>query len=196
MKIFKVICFFSLLLLFASCNQIIKKFAGVHDPRPESVESLMKFLKKKGLSQDHVYVFKDSTSFIDHFQYSWTFPKAYVYNQDYLLLDVIEKDTCTKQTWNMVEALSGAGSYPVDSNRTLPQLLKNIERTDGQEPGANTLPLSDFYVVLYWAKFTGKVSIREIKFIEKTLAAKQDSMNIELLKVSCDPLVSWGSEKQ
>jgi len=195
MKTFRFFYVLAFIMLFSSCGQIISTIYGIHKPRIESQENLIKYLKKKGLNQDNIYFLKDTAAFYDHHRAHRGVPKVYVYNRDYLQIDIIKKDTCSKQSYDFIDSLSTAIIYPVDSNKTLKQVLENFVTPEGQVTTIGMLQKSDFYAVIYWAKYAGRFNKRDMDYWDETLLAKRDSMKIEILKVNCDPLESWVSEK-
>lgn len=167
---------------------------GAHAPRPETPESIFKYLKKKKINDDNIYFLKDSMAFYNYFQGFGKLPSVKIYNNDLYLLDIIKKDTCSGQTDKMIRALSLNNSYPVDSSRTLEHVLINIMRSDGNEIKTDKLDSSDFFVLMYWAKFTGKLNKKNIAYWEEQLRKKEDSLNLTIFKINCDPLESWWSE--
>ena len=94
-----------------------------------------------------------------------------------------------------LENLSLNNNYKVDSNILLTDELNQYETIDGNIIIKGNLPIANFYVIIQWAKFAGKLNKRDVKSWNETLNKKESEMKIEIFNVCCDPLESWWSEK-
>lgn len=194
MKNAKLLLFLILVTLGTSCSKIMMVFYGAHQPRIETPESIYKYLEKKSIKTNNVYFLKDSTAFYEYFDAFGKLPRVYIYNNNKYLLDIIEKDTCSGQTDDMIYHLSTNKIYPIDSSRILEQVMANILTSNGYKISTDTINSSDFYVMMYFAKFTGKLNKQNISYWEQQLIMKEDSLNLTIYKICCDPLESWWSE--
>lgn len=194
MKKFKVLIFLALISMVLACKPIFKTIYGFHDPRTETKENLTNFFKKNVMSDQAIYFFADSNAFFNFFNTKWHVPYVSIYNKNRYYLNIIEKDTCVNQIYHMVGDLSLNNNYPIDSTTNLSATLNQFETPEGDKISIDSGSKTDFYVVIQWAKFVGKLNKRDVKSWNETLNKKKDEMNIEIFNLCCDPLESWWSE--
>jgi len=194
MKKLSILSFLALVTMVFSCTPVLKIIYGMHNPKPETKKNLNKYIEKQGISVETVYYFTDSNSFYNYYNQKWQIPKISIYNHNHLFLRIIEKDTCVNQRYEMAENLSIHNNYQVDSSEHLLDILNQFETKDGKKIDIDNGLKTDFYIVIHWAKFTGKLNKRDVKSWNKTFNNKKNKMNIEIFYLCCDPLKSWWSE--
>jgi len=166
-------------------------FYGIHQPKAETIENIYDYLERKKINDDNIYFFKDSLCYFDFLENQNKTSKVNIYNKDQFLLRIIQKDTCSAQTEEMINELSLTNNYAIDSTNTLGQSLLNYVDRYGKGISVDSLAQSDYYVLMYWAKFAGKLNKKNTAFWEKELNSKGDEMNIKIFKICCDPLQIW-----
>ena len=86
-------------------------------------------------------------------------------------------------------------SFKVDTTHSLKKVLKHCYNYQDNKVSMKDLPKTDFYVVVYWAKFAGrKFGYKQgVGYMESDI--KEDTLkknSITLVKINTDLQESWG----
>lgn len=194
MKTTHILFFIAILVSSTSCTRILMFLKGAHSPRPENESTVRGFSEKMEWPQDNIFIFADSSGFYNYHRNIGTYPWISFYNKDMYLLNVREKGECAGVIDSVIHNLALGNIYPVDSTSRLPSLIPMLCDLDGEPLQISDLKQSDFYVVLYWAIFIGKLNKNNVKVWEEQLNEKAQTMGITVLKVNCDIMESWLEE--
>lgn len=182
----KIILLFSLLLL-ASCQPIMKAIYGIKKPDIENQESITKKALKFGLdttnivsvtSKDFPYVLK-----------STSIPNAAIYDSNGKYIEYRQTDTsCNAGLFDFIPKLSLSGIYNKPDSSSLAEEWTKFRDLKGKEM---TLPNNaDFYLLIYWNVWTGKLNKDHVKIWED-LARENKNCKIKVIKVNLDIQEYW-----
>ena len=152
-------------LLFSAsygCKTYMKYKYGITRPREETTEKLVSFLKKQHFPEENLYVFSDSTSYIQYVRdpvFRKNLLSHMIFDREGTLL---QRDT-TKCQWagyNMVKSLNTDSTYRKCSGLQLEQLLRHIEPFGKDAAHEVIVKDPDFTIIVTWAKFLGKYNYR------------------------------------
>ncbi|NBR13505.1 MAG: hypothetical protein EBU01_02855 [Crocinitomicaceae bacterium] len=177
---------FSILTL-ASCQPIMKAIYGIKKPDIENQESITKKALKFGLdttnivsvtSKDFPYVLK-----------STSIPNAAIYDSNGKYIEYRQTDTsCNAGLFDFIPKLNLSGTYNKPDSSSLAEEWTKFRDLKGNEM---TLPNNaDFYLLIYWNVWTGKLNKDHVKIWED-LARENKNCKIKVIKVNLDIQEYW-----
>jgi hypothetical protein len=177
---------FSLLTL-ASCQPIMKAIYGIKKPDIENQESITKKALKFGLdttnivsvtSKDFPYVLK-----------STSIPNAAIYDSNGKYIEYRQTDTsCNAGLFDFIPKLNVSGTYNKPDSSGLAE-----EWTKFRDLKGNVMNLpnnADFYLLIYWNVWTGKLNKDHVKIWED-LARENKNCKIKVIKINLDIQEYW-----
>lgn len=179
-----------LALTFTACQTIMKKIYGIKDPDVENRKSIVKKANKFGLDttdmvtvngKDFLYVMKDRS-----------IPDASIYDKNGKYIEYKQTDTsCNAGLFQFIPALNLMGKYNQPDHATLETELKKYRSLSG-DTLAPYKP-ADFYVLIYWTVWTGKLNKDHVKVWED-LAKSNKNCKIKVIKVNLDVQEYWNKD--
>jgi hypothetical protein len=177
---------FSLLTL-ASCQPIMKAIYGIKKPDIENQESITKKALKFGLdttnivsvtSKDFPYVLK-----------STSIPNAAIYDSNVKNIEYRQTDTsCNAGLFDFIPKLNLSGTYNKPDSSSLVEEWTKFRDLKGN---AMNLPNNaDFYLLIYWNVWTGKLNKDHVKIWED-LARENKNCKIKVIKINLDIQEYW-----
>jgi hypothetical protein len=177
---------FSLLTL-ASCQPIMKAIYGIKKPDIENQESITKKALKFGLdttnivsvtSKDFPYVLK-----------STSIPNAAIYDSNGKYIEYRQTDTsCNAGLFDFIPKLNLSGTYNKPDSSSLVEEWTKFRDLKGN---AMNLPNNaDFYLLIYWNVWTGKLNKDHVKIWED-LARENKNCKIKVIKINLDIQEYW-----
>jgi hypothetical protein len=177
---------FSLFVL-ASCQPIMKAIYGIKKPDIENQESITKKALKFGLdttnivsvtSKDFPYVIK-----------STSIPNAAIYDSKGKYIEYRQSDTsCNAGLFDFIPKLNVSGTYNKPDSSSLAEEWTKFRDLKGN---AMNLPNNaDFYLLIYWNVWTGKLNKDHVKIWED-LARENKNCKIKVIKVNLDIQEYW-----
>jgi hypothetical protein len=178
---------FTAILALASCQPIMKAIYGIKKPDIENQESITKKALKFGLdttnivsvtSKDFPYVLK-----------STSIPNAAIYDSNGKYIEYRQTDTsCNAGLFDFIPKLSLSGTYNKPDSSSLAEEWTKFRDLKGKEM---TLPNNaDFYLLIYWNVWTGKLNKDHVKIWED-LARENKNCKIKVIKVNLDIQEYW-----
>jgi hypothetical protein len=178
---------FAAILVLASCQPIMKAIYGIKKPDIENQESITKKALKFGLdttnivsvtSKDFPYVLK-----------STSIPNAAIYDSNGKYIEYRQTDTsCNAGLFDFIPKLNLSGTYNKPDSSSLAE-----EWTKFRDLKGNTMSLPkniDFYLLIYWNVWTGKLNKDHVKIWED-LARENKNCKIKVIKVNLDIQEYW-----
>ena len=178
---------FAAILALASCQPIMKAIYGIKKPDIENQESITKKALKFGLdttnivsvtSKDFPYVLK-----------STSIPNAAIYDSNGKYIEYRQTDTsCNAGLFDFIPKLNLSGTYNKPDSSSLAE-----EWTKFRDLKGNTMSLpknTDFYLLIYWNVWTGKLNKDHVKIWED-LARENKNCKIKVIKVNLDIQEYW-----
>jgi hypothetical protein len=178
---------FAAILVLASCQPIMKAIYGIKKPDIENQESITKKALKFGLdttnivsvtSKDFPYVLK-----------STSIPNAAIYDSNGKYIEYRQTDTsCNAGLFDFIPKLNLSGTYNKPDSSSLAEEWTKFRDLKGN---AMNLPNNaDFYLLIYWNVWTGKLNKDHVKIWED-LARENKNCKIKVIKVNLDIQEYW-----
>ena len=178
---------FAAILVLASCQPIMKAIYGIKKPDIENQESITKKALKFGLdttnivsvtSKDFPYVLK-----------STSIPNAAIYDSNGKYIEYRQTDTsCNAGLFDFIPKLNVSGTYNKPDSSSLAEEWTKFRDLKGN---AMNLPNNaDFYLLIYWNVWTGKLNKDHVKIWED-LARENKNCKIKVIKVNLDIQEYW-----
>ena len=180
------------ILTLASCQPIMKAIYGIKKPDIENQESITKKALKFGLdttnivsvtSKDFPFVLK-----------STSIPNAAIYDSEGKYIEYRQSDTsCNAGLFDFIPKLSLSGNYNKPDSASL-----SVEWTKFRDLKGNTMSLpknTDFYLLIYWNVWTGKLNNDHVKIWED-LARENKNCKIKVIKVNLDIQEYWETKEK
>ena len=189
MKNIAIILFSTFLLL--SCQPILKKIYGIKDPEVESEKTILKAAKKYKLDSTNILTV-DSKDFL-YVLNGQSIPDAAIYDKNGKYIEYRQTDTsCNAGLFQFIPSLNLSDQYNQPDSTDLKTELKKYRDLKGNE--LKTIESADFYVMIYWTVWTGKLNKDHVKIWED-LAKENKNAKIKVLKVNLD-LQSWWDKQE
>lgn len=170
-----------------SCNPIMKKMYGIKDPELESEKSI----KKSALKND-----MDTSNIVT--VYSRVYPKmlkgrsipdASIYDSRGNYIEYRQSDTsCNAGLFEFIPNLNVDTKYNQPDSSNLSVELFKFRDLKGNP--IKEVEKADFYVLIYWAVWTGKLNKNHVKVWED-LAKNNKNCRVKVIKVNLDFQEHW-----
>jgi hypothetical protein len=181
-----------LVLAFASCQTIARKMYGIKDPGIESRKTIVKKARKYGLDTSNI-VTVNSKDFLRTLK-GKGIPDAAIYDKSGKYIEYRQTDTsCNAGLFGFIPALNLTDKYNQPDSANLDTQLKKFRDLAG-----NTLAPSeaaDFYLLIYWTVWTGKLNKDHVKAWED-LAKNNKNCKIKVVKVNLDLQKYWDKDER
>ena len=179
------------LLLFISCKPLLLKMYHIKQPAVENRSSILKSAQRYGLDTAGIYTVS-AKDFPATFS-GRPLPDILVFDSSGNYIDY--RDTgnyCNGVLLDFIPSLHPEGAYSKTGKTTLQEELEKLRDLNGQEISA-PLAKADFYLLVYWSVWLGKMNRNQVKVWEE-LARQNKKSNIKVLKVNLDLQESWPPE--
>jgi len=177
--------------LFLSCQPILKKIYGIKDPEIESEKTILKAAKKYKLDSTNILTV-NSKDFL-YVLNGQSIPDAAIYDKNGKYIEYRQTDTsCNAGLFQFIPSLNLTDLYNQPDSSDLKSELKKYRDLKGND--LKILESADFYVIIYWAVWTGKLNKDHVKIWED-LAKENKNTKIKVLKVNLD-LQSWWNKQE
>ena len=197
MKDFTLLLLFASMMLTSSCKFLLFKYEGVKEPALENHASLSKFLSSKRIDTSEILCLRDIDALNNFYLSKIGTPDALFFNREKKMVDYRSS----------VEDCNGMVPIFIDKGDSI-NLVKPIE---GEYLDKYLEPIAieksgkkfildsqdyDVYMVVYWAKYLGKVSKRKVyEWQEHLKKANQNGQKMRMILVSVDYQQFWGITK-
>jgi len=181
----------AILILFSSCQAIMKKMYGIKDPDIENERSIKKVAAKYKLDQENI-VTVNSTDFLKELR-GKSIPDVAIFDANGHYIEYRQTDTsCNAGLFKFIPELNLQGVYNKTGSTNLQAELTKLRDLSGNALKATEG--SDFYILIYWTVWTGKLNKDHVKIWED-LAVNNKNCKIKILKVNLDLQEYWGANK-
>ena len=193
---YKVFLFILLALVFSNCKFVLKKVYGITQPKLEDDVSLNNFLRKLKIKDEPIYTFKNIDTLYKFYSKA-SIPEAFFFNQQGFFVDYRETPTsCNAGIKNFIADLKNRSQDRLDTNKIIHNHTIRLVDKNKQTVVFEQLPKTEFYVVMYWAKFIGKTNNKILDWQKAIAEARKKGLSITTIYVSCDYQKSWGIVKK
>lgn len=199
MKIMKILLFnkknISIVLLAISltgCSSIMKAMYGIKKPKVENEASIMKWLKKVEMSSDNVVTlsysgFKSTLTAIKN-----KMPEVFVFNKNGEYIPYGDEWACNAHAFNFIESLNDTTHYATGNKMKLDDEITQMRNLKGEALNSQIkTPETDFYILIFCAKYAGKLNKNHAKVWEQQ-ALNNKKSQIKVVKVDMDLQEFWG----
>jgi hypothetical protein len=187
----KVILLLSLLTL-ASCQPIMMKIYGIKDPEIENQKTITKRALKYELDTSDI-VTVSSKEFLNVLN-GQSIPDAAIYDRNGKYIEYRLTDTsCNAGLFQFIPSLNLTTKYNQPDSADLKTELNKFRDFEGnilKQPEA-----ADFYMLIYWTVWTGKLNKNHVKIWED-LAKDNKNCNIKVIKVNLDIQEYWEEQER
>jgi len=197
MKIRLLLWVVPLLLIVSGCRTLLGFRYGMSQPREETPETLISFLKKEKFPVNGMYLFDDSASYFKALR-DPVFRKNIL---SHMVFDrrghLLERDTnqCQWAGYDFIRALNRDSSYQECPGYRLGPLLDCIRPFGGPGRYDSVTGPPDYVVVITWARFIGKYNQR--LFVLSGAVQENTTASIRLIYLNVDMQKSWNlSDRQ
>ena len=195
-RFFSLISTIMLILVLMSCTSIIKLCSGIKNPKPETKESISGFLDEIGYASNDFYIIKDSNAFMRMMRGISGVPEAEFFdcNGNFIPYKQSEK-SCNAGIDSFIDQLMQNKIYSTNFNNINSRLVNILDANTMQSVTFQHLPKSDYYTILYFAKYTGKKLNKEhINVWIEEINNRNEEGNLKMcyLLVSLDFMDFWG----
>ncbi len=197
MKNLLIFCF--VLLTCSACQRVLLKAYGIEQPQLESYHSLKSFLDDYAIESEEIYVFKDTTTFNQFLKKGVSLPDANFFNKNKYFVDYKTKNSsCNGEVGGFIEQLGNIDLLPNDSQIRLDGLVDGLVNAEtNKDFSYEKKAPADAYIVIYWAKYLGKLNKTKILDWETKLRSINPSeTKVRLIKVNVDFQDFWGIDEK
>jgi hypothetical protein len=157
----------------------------------ETAASLHSYLRKHDLHSSDNVVFKDVYALQEFFKSGIGMPEVRFYDRNGYLMLYRDEKKCNGQNDSLISFLNPENVVKVDSSQNIKVYVSNLRQPDGQEIQSASLNGYDYYLLIYWAKYLGKVNSEKMQDWESALNSKSSALNIKAMKVATDYMDFW-----
>lgn len=195
-KLFIFGILFYLVLSLGSCRFILLKMYGIKDPKIENRASITKKAMKFGLDTTNT-VAVESTGYLNVLKKDLQgIPDAAIFDANGDYIEYRKTDTsCNAGLFAFIPELTLNGSYKKTGKTTLENELTKFRSLSGTNLAQNFTGKADFYVLIYWTVYIGKLNKDHVKAWED-LAINNKNCSIKVIKVNLDWQAWWDKAEQ
>jgi hypothetical protein len=176
--------------LSTRCRPVMLKLYGIKDPDIENRKTILKKAQKFGLDTTNIVTVK-SAEFLKTLKEADGIPNAMVFDSSGSYIEYRATDTsCNAGLFGFIPDLKRDGVYNKTGKTSLIEELKKWNDLNGMPFDKTVLKPADFYVLIYWNVWTGKLNKDHVKAWE-ILAKKNQQAHIEVIKVNMDFQEYW-----
>ncbi len=175
-------------LLLQSCKTIMMKMYGIKNPGVENEQTIKKGALKYHLDTTNIVTTADQKVAADFSAYG--IPNAAIYDRNRKYIEYRQTDTsCNAGLFQFIPDLNPANSYNKPDSTDLKGEWAKFRDLKGKALGE--VEKADFYVLIYWAVWTGKLNKDHVKIWED-LAKNNKNCKVKVIKVNLDFQQYWG----
>lgn len=188
----KFLVLIAAVVLLSGCRAILLKMYGIKDPKVETARSIKKYALKEGLDTSLI-VSVSPADFKSVLKMGSGIPDAAVFDRDGAYIEYRATDTsCNAGLFRFIPSLHPGGDYNRTGRTTLQAELAKLRTLEGK-PFLKREDNGDFYLLLYWTKWTGKLNKDHVR--EWQNLAKANG-HIGIILVNLDLQAWWTEEEQ
>jgi hypothetical protein len=178
-----------LLLLLQGCAPVMKLAYGFKSPEKMRTDAdLHRYLERKQMGTGDVYrlsTLADVKASVE----GVGVPEVRIFDATGAHVPYGEPGECNAFAFAFLEELDASGSWTTSDEYALDATL-DVLRPVGDAPSVDELrerlgSETDFLVVLYWARFVGRLNIDHVRVWERQIAAN-DKARFDVVKVALD----------
>lgn len=194
MKYVLLVIFSFLIILNESCTRLFLYSYGIRNPKIENEKSITKYLALNKLDTSNNFAFCDTAALNKFYGNNIGTPEIRFYDKSGFLMLYRNDKKCNAQNDSLIEFLSPENVVRIDSSENIFSYLNQVKTLSGNPVALDDFKNYDYYLIIYWAKWTGKVNSMKIPDWENNLAQKRN-FKIKAIKLTTDYMNFWALDK-
>lgn len=190
----KIVLLVVLILASYGCNKVLMYGYGIRNPKVENKKSLLEYLRSNHLDTSNNYALKDTAALMEYLRSGIGAPEILFYDRNGFLMKYRDDKKCNGQNDSLISFLDPKHVIGVDSTRNIHAYLNQLRTLDGDVVELSEFNNMDYYLIIYWAKWLGKMNENKITEWEKSIAYK-NNLKIKAIKLSTDYMNFWEIDK-
>lgn len=176
-------------VLLQSCKTMMMKMYGIKNPEIENEQSIKKRALKYDLDTTNIVTVSDQSTATD-FSATYGIPNAAIYDANGKYIEYRQTDTsCNAGLFQFIPDLNLTNTYHKPDSTDLKGEWVKFRDMKGKALGE--VEKADFYVLIYWTVWTGKLNKDHVKIWED-LAKNNKNCKVKVIKVNLDLQEYWG----
>ncbi len=176
-------------LLLQSCKTMMMKMYGIKNPEIENEQSIKKRALKYDLDTTNIVTVFDQRTATE-LSAIYGIPNAAIYDANGKYIEYRQTDTsCNAGLFQFIPDLSPTNTYNKPDSTDLKGEWAKFRDMKGKTLGE--VEKADFYVLIYWTVWTGKLNKDHVKIWED-LAKNNKNCKVKVIKVNLDLQEYWG----
>jgi hypothetical protein len=167
---------------------------GIRNPKIENEKSILNYLKDNNLDLDNNFVLKDTAALYSFMKSGVGAPEILFYDKNGFLMRYKDDKKCNGQNDSLISFLDPKHIIGVDSSSNVYKYLDQVRTLDGKEVNVSEFKEKDYILIIYWAKWMGKMNKNKIVDWENSLT-KRNNLKIKTIKLSTDYMGFWQIKK-
>jgi hypothetical protein len=184
-----------LLIGLGSCRLYLRMAFGVRNPDIEDHKSLVKKTAKFGLDTTNI-VTVNASDFLKTMHHAGGIPEAAFFDSEGNYIEYRATDSsCNAGIFGFIPALDPSATYNKTSKTTMNAEWAKFRNLDGKALNDWKEPGTDFYILIYYTVWTGKLNEDHVKVWED-MAKKNTRAHLKLIKVNLDFQQYWDKKER
>lgn len=176
------------ILTSSGCKQILLRMYGIKKPKIENEISIKRKALKFGLDTSNIISVCDA-DFLKTLKEANGIPNAIIFDGKGNYIEYRQTDTsCNAGLFKFIRELNPATAYNKPAKLTLNEYISKYRDLKGNR--LNNLKPADFYLVIFWTVWTGKLNKDHVKIWEQQ-AKNNKNAKVEIIKVNLDLQKYW-----
>lgn len=174
------------ILLLSSCNPIIKLMYGIKNPATETEESTVRYLERVGMQTNNIYALTENNYYTVASEIK--IPSFYLFdaNGNQIIVD----EDCGALKTDFISNLNKDKTYNTTQTIKLEDIISNLVYLDGKPATKFRNNEIDYYLVIYWAQFIGRINKKSPAKWENA-AFENENVSISVIKINMDFRDFW-----
>lgn len=195
MKYVLLVIFSFLIILNESCTKLILYSYGMRNPKIENTKSITKYLALNKLDTNNNFAFKDTATLNKFYRNNIGTPEIRFYDKNGFLMLYRDNRRCNGQNDSLITFLNPENVIKIDSSENIFNYLSQVRTLDGRPINPDEFKNYDYYLIMYWAKWLGKVNSIKMTDWESNLAKKRN-FKVKTIKLTIDYMNFWALNKK
>jgi hypothetical protein len=173
----------SFFLILTGCTTILKLFYGLKDPEIENRESILEYCKKKGVNMENLATINSDDYYA---KLANGIPEADIFNKRGEYIEYRQTDSsCNAGLFAFIPELHRDSVYRLTGKLNLNDEINKLRTLTGEQFVLRDTYDYDFYVIMYWARFIGRLNKDHINIWEQE-ASNNKNARIRVIKANVD----------
>jgi hypothetical protein len=183
-----------LILVVASCTKMFMYSYGIRNPKIENENTIIKYLKSNDLDISNNYALKDTSALYSFMKTGIGAPEIQFFDKNGYLMKYKDDKKCNGQNDSLISFLDPQNVVKIDSSLNVFTYLNQIRTLKGESVNMSKFSNQDYYLIIYWAKWLGKMNRNKIYDWENSLRMK-NNLKIVTIKLTTDYMDFWKIKK-